>query len=165
MDDQKLTYIEETGIVFEQFGMTRMAGRIFGYLIVSDKDAVSFDNIKEVLNASKGSISGTTKLLINAGLVEPVSLPGDRKTYYRPNRMKVGGILKERIQLFTKFADVLTKGRNLKSREDEMTDWLLEISTFYNWIGDEIDKIIEKWEVEKEEIIKQIGDQNGESTI
>jgi DNA-binding transcriptional regulator GbsR (MarR family) len=155
MTEKKLQYIEEAGMAFELFGMTRMAGRILGYLIVSDKECVSFNEIMDALKASKGSISGTTKQLITIGFVEPVSLPGDRKTYYRISNLKVGSILKARIQLFLKFADVLDKGRSLKEKNDRVSEWTLEVSSFYKWFGDEIDLVLQKWEREKENIIKQ----------
>ena len=154
MDKQQLAYIEESGIVFEQLGMTRMAGRIFGYLAVSGKSEASFDEIREALNASKGSISGTTKQLTNAGLVQPVSLPGDRKTYYRLNKVAVGQLLKARVQLFNTFADLLSKGRELKTSEDDVSEWLKEVSAFYTWLGDEINSVIEKWENVKDDIMK-----------
>jgi len=155
MNKDKLEYIENTGLMFEAFGMTRMSGRFFGYLIVNDKDAASFNDIKEALNASKGSISGTSTQLLNAGLIEQVSLPGDRKTYYRLNKDRVGSILKARTKLFEQFADTLVEGRRLKQRDDEVSDWLLEISTFYSWIGDQIDETLKEWELNKKEIIKQ----------
>jgi DNA-binding transcriptional regulator GbsR (MarR family) len=163
MQQEKLTYIEESGLLFEQLGMTRMAGRVFGYLIISDKDAVSFDDIREILKASKGSISGTTKMLLNAGLIESVSLPGDRKTYYRPSRMKVGSILKARIQLFKNFSEMIQKGRELKEREDDISDWLFEVSTFYSWVGNQINEVVDRWEEDKEEIMKQHGEHHEES--
>jgi DNA-binding transcriptional regulator GbsR (MarR family) len=160
MESEKLNFIEESGLLFEGFGMTRMAGRVFGYMLVSDKDEVSFNDIMEVLNASKGSISNTTRQLINTALVEQVSLPGDRKTYYRITKIPAGSILKARTELFTKFAKTLSKGRELKNRKDDMHDWLLEISTFYNWIGDQIDEIIDRWERNKTGIIKEMNNQN-----
>jgi len=155
MNNDQLAYIEETGLVFEGFGMTRMAGRTLGYLLVCDKDAVSFDEIREALNASKGSISGTTKLLVNVGMVEQVSLPGDRKTYFRISRTKVGTILKARISQFSKLAETFDKGKELKGRKDDVSDWLTEVAAFYKWVGHEIEVIIEKWEKEKDEIIRQ----------
>ena len=155
MDKEKLAYIEETGLVFEGFGMTRMAGRILGYLLVCDKDEVSFDEIRKALHASKGSISGTTKLLINVGMVEQVSLPGDRKTYFRISRTKVGTILKSRISQFKTLSDTFSEGRRLKTREDEVSEWLNEISSFYKWVGHEIESIIDRWEDEKNEIIQR----------
>lgn len=154
MDKEKLAYIEESGIVFEQLGMTRMAGRIFGFLAVSGKSEASFDEIREALAASKGSISGTTRQLMHAGLVQPVSLPGDRKTYYRLNKVAVGQLLKARVQLFNIFADLLSKGRNLKKSEDDISEWLKEVSAFYNWLGGEVNAVIEKWENVKDDIMK-----------
>ncbi|TVQ03999.1 MAG: hypothetical protein EA359_08055 [Balneolaceae bacterium] len=153
MDKEQLSYIEESGIIFEQMGMTRMAGRIFGFLAVSDKSEASFDEIRQALDASKGSISGTTKQLINAGLVQPVSLPGDRKTYYRLNKVAVGQLLRARIQLFNIFADLLSKGRELKKSEDDVSEWLKEVSAFYTWLGGEINAVIEKWENVKDDIM------------
>ncbi|WP_209388382.1 hypothetical protein [Rhodohalobacter sp. SW132] len=150
-----MEYIENTGLMFEAFGMTRMSGRFFGYLVVNDKDAASFNDIKEALNASKGSISGTSSQLLNAGLIEQVSLPGDRKTYYRLSKDRVGSILKARTKLFEQFAKTLVEGRSLKNREDDVSEWLLEISTFYSWIGDQIDETLEEWEKNKKEIIKK----------
>ncbi len=153
MDKDKLTFIEESGLMFEQMGMTRMIGRVFGYLMVCDENAVSFDQIREALGASKGSISGTTRQLIQIGLIEPVSLPRDRKTYFRITKIELGNLLKTRFQLFAKFADTLAKGRELKKKDDDVAQWLLEASTFYHWIGGEIEGIIEKWHRNKEQII------------
>lgn len=155
MDKDKSTYIEETGLLLEKLGMTRMAGRIFGYLIVSDEEQASFDQIRKALQASKGSISGTMKQLLQIGMVEAVSLPGDRKTYYRLSKMKIEDILRSRMSQFNAFADILAKGEALKSEKDEISDWLIEASTFYRWVGGQIDEIITKWEAEKEEIIKE----------
>lgn len=155
MDSKKLEYIEETGLMFEQMGMTRMAGRVFGYLIVSEKDAESFEQIRQVLNASKGSISGTTKQLIQSGLIEPVSLPGDRKTYFKVTTIEMGCLIKSRMKMFEKFSQTLTKGRKLRQTDDYMSNWLIEAATFYNWIGDELDKVIDKWHCEKKTIVKQ----------
>jgi predicted transcriptional regulator len=146
MENDKLEYIEESGLFFEKLGLTRMAGRAMGYLMVCDKDAVSFDDIREALNASKGSISGTTKMLVNSGLVEAVSLPGDRKTYYRISRKRVGDMMRQRVRMFDAFSDLLRKGKSLKSREDETAEWLDETAGFYSWVQGEIGKLIVQWE-------------------
>ncbi len=155
MDNEKLNYIEESGLAFEIFGMTRMAGRIFGYLIVSDKEAVSFDDIREALDASKGSISGTTKQLLGVGFIEPVSLPGDRKTYYRISKSNIGAILKGRTALFLKFSALLEKGVDLKiNKDDDITAWLHEMAAFYRWLAARIEHLLNSWEEEKEVFMK-----------
>jgi len=163
MDEKKIAYIEETGLLFEKLGMTRMAGRIFGYLIVCDEEQASFDQIRKALQASKGSISGTVKQLLHIDMVEAVSLPGDRKTYYRIGKMKIGDILRARMGQFTAFADALAKGEKMKTNKDDISDWLIEVSTFYRWVGGQLDEIINKWEEEKEEIIKEFNKHYEES--
>ncbi len=153
MEKEKLTFIEESGLLFEELCMTRMSGRVFGYLLVCDEDEVSFDQIREVLDASKGSISTTTRQLIHADLVEPVSLPGDRKTYFRVTKIELGQLLKNRMQLFKKLSKTFRTAKQVKEREDSVADWLLEASVFYSWIGGQLNQVIDKWHREKEDII------------
>ncbi|MFC1931980.1 GbsR/MarR family transcriptional regulator, partial [Chloroflexota bacterium] len=57
-------FVEEVGILFEQTGMPRMAGRILGWLSVSDSPHQTTDQLTKALMASKGSISTMTRFLI-----------------------------------------------------------------------------------------------------
>jgi DNA-binding transcriptional regulator GbsR (MarR family) len=157
MHADKLTYIEECGLYFEGIGMPRMAGRVFGYLLVSDRDAASFEEIRAGLNASKGSISGTVKQLVQVAFVEVVSLPGDRKTYYRVSRMPIGNLLRSRLKAFREFSLLLAKANDLKERDDTVSEWITETSSFYDWIEARMEEMIDRWEVEKNGIIKQPG--------
>ena len=75
-------FIEELGLIFDGYGLPRMAGRVLGWLLVSNPPHQSAGQLAEVLQASKGSISSATKMLTQIALVERISLPGDRKTYY-----------------------------------------------------------------------------------
>ncbi len=76
-------FIEEFGVLIEQWGFPRMAGRILGWLMVCDPQHQSAAQLSEVLGASKGSISTSTRLLMASGLVERVGMPGERVSYYR----------------------------------------------------------------------------------
>ncbi|MEX0928604.1 MAG: hypothetical protein WD266_03035 [Balneolales bacterium] len=156
IEETRLHYIEETGLLLEETGMTRMAGRIFGYLIICDEDAASFDRIREVLHASKGSISTNLKQLIQVGFIEPISLPRDRKTYYRLSPMNISDIMKARYGIIRKFVDLFIRGRELKTREDYVSQWLLESSSFYSWLEEQTDDMINRWERDKHQIIEQM---------
>jgi len=156
MDSEKLQHIEDTALLFEQSGMTRMAGRIFGYLLICDRDAVSFDQIRHVLQASKGSISTNLKQLQQTGLIEQTTYPGDRKTYYRASRVQIGDITASRLNLMEKFAELFSKARELKSRDDDVSEWLRETAVFYNWMEQKMEEMMAEWETEKEEIKKRI---------
>ena len=76
-------HVEEWGLLFEQSGLPRMAGRVLGWLLVCDPPEQTAAQVVEALSASKGSISTTLRLLERFGLVEPVGRPGERRTYFR----------------------------------------------------------------------------------
>ncbi|HEX7974611.1 MAG TPA: MarR family transcriptional regulator, partial [Anaerolineales bacterium] len=79
----KQHFVEEVALVFEEIGIARMAGRILGWLLISNPPHQSADELAEALQASKGSISTMTRLLIQADLIERIGLPGERRDYFR----------------------------------------------------------------------------------
>ena len=81
-------FIEDIGLFFEQMGMPRMAGRMLGYLLISDPEAQSVTDITQALQTSKSSISIMARLLVENGLIERVASPMPRRDYYR---FKPGG--------------------------------------------------------------------------
>lgn len=161
MDIQKAQFTENTGLLFEQMGMTRMAGRIFGYLIVSEKDSASFDELCTELQASKGSISGNLKQLIQIEFVEPIGHPGDRKTYYRPVRKDMISILKARTPLLIKFRDMLSEAHSLREQDDHISEWLVESTAFFHWYLDKINDVFAQWPQEKEGYLKSLENKTG----
>jgi DNA-binding transcriptional regulator GbsR (MarR family) len=152
MNSKKLQHIEDSALLFEEVGMTRMAGRIFGYLLICDEDAVSFDRIRETLQASKGSISTNLKQLLQTGLIEQTTYPGDRKTYYRASHVQIGDITARRLNLMEKFVELFSKARELKSRDDDVSEWLRETAIFYKWMEQKMEELMDEWELNKEQI-------------
>lgn len=155
MNREKEKYLEEIGLLFDQMGMTRMSGRAFGYLIVCDEEHVSFEQIRQALQASKGSISMTMKQLLHTGFVETMGLPGDRKTYYRISGVEIGKMLQSRMQFMDKFSNALMKGKALKDKQDKVSRWLEETSVFYDWVEHKMSETIAEWEEKKEMIMKK----------
>ena len=76
-------FVEEFGLFFQQRGLPRMAGRILGWLLISEPPHQSTGELAQALLASKGSISTATRLLIQAGLIERISLAGRRRDYFQ----------------------------------------------------------------------------------
>lgn len=72
-------FVEEVGIQFElDAGAPRMVGRIWGWLMVCDPPEQSAAELAEFLQASKGSISTATRVLLRLGLIERVRVRGER---------------------------------------------------------------------------------------
>ncbi|HPT20804.1 MAG TPA: hypothetical protein PLR88_02570 [Bacteroidales bacterium] len=74
--------IEETGKVFEKFGLTPMQGRIVAYFTVSDPPEKSFDDLVSFFAASKSSISNSLNYLLQNKIIDYKTYASDRKRYF-----------------------------------------------------------------------------------
>jgi len=74
-------FIETLGLHFERQGGTRIGGRIHALLMLAD-GPLSLKRIAELLKVSAASVSTNIRACMAMGLVEPVSVPGDRQHYY-----------------------------------------------------------------------------------
>jgi DNA-binding transcriptional regulator GbsR (MarR family) len=141
-------FVEEVGIVFEQTGLTRMAGRVFGWLLISDPPYQSPAELAEALMASKGSISTTTRLLIQLGLIERFVIPGERHDHFRLRedalQRTIRHGLEDEIKMFRQLAE---KGLELISSEASIRrHWLEEMRDRYTFLEKEFPVLMERWE-------------------
>jgi DNA-binding transcriptional regulator GbsR (MarR family) len=74
--------IEETGKVFEKFGLTPMQGRIVAYFIISDPPGKTFDELVKFFKASKSSISNSLNYLLHSKIIDYKTFSSDRKRYF-----------------------------------------------------------------------------------
>ena len=144
-------FVEEVGLAFEQTGLPRMAGRIFGCLLISNPPHQSTDELAEALMASKGSISTITRLLIQTSLIERLSLPGVRHDYFRIRtdacRHMLRHGLEDEIKMFRQLAE---RGLNLVRDKDSVTrQWLKEMHDLYAFFEREYPALLERWEHER----------------
>ena len=76
-----LAFIERMGLAAETDGLSRIAGRLFGALLLSDQPR-SLDELAEQLAVSKASVSTEARRLLDRGVAERVGKAGDRRDYY-----------------------------------------------------------------------------------
>lgn len=144
---EKEKYIEDVGLFYEQYGLPKMAGRILGYLISSESDNNSFDDLKDSLKASKGSISGNINLLLNQNMVEKHMISGDRKSYYKMGLNSLENILESKVKSITQFKVILEKGLQFDSNKDSLKKQNLnEILNYYKFLENEIPLLKIKWQ-------------------
>jgi len=74
--------IEETGKVFEKFGLTPMQGRIIAYFTVSDPPEKTFDELVKYFKASKSSVSNSLSFLLQNKIIDYKTFASDRKRYF-----------------------------------------------------------------------------------
>jgi len=76
-------FVNQTASMLEQSGLPPVAGRIAAYLLVCDPPHQSSTQLADFVNASAGSVSTATRMLVGIGLVERVRLPGTRSHHFR----------------------------------------------------------------------------------
>jgi len=143
-------FAEEMGLIIEQIGLPRMAGRILGWLLVSDAPYHTLNDLAEALQASKGSISTMTRLLIQVGMLERVALPGHRHDYFRIKYGNWAPLIKGRMSWITAFRETLDRGLELaKDKDASIQQPLQELRDLYAFIEREIPALYERWERER----------------
>jgi DNA-binding transcriptional regulator GbsR (MarR family) len=105
-------FVERAGVLWENDGLPRIAGRIYGLMLISE-EALSLDEIAESLSVSKASVSTDTRLLERMGFVERVSKPGDRKDYYQHTEGSFERAIAERIRRMHELESLIESGREL----------------------------------------------------
>ncbi len=112
-------FIERMGLLWEDEGLPRIAGRIFGLALISP-DPCSLDRIAETLKVSKPSVSNDARMLHKLGLIERVSFPGDRKDYYQVTRDSVERGLETRVLRLRAFQSAIAAASSLPIRSPEV---------------------------------------------
>ena len=146
-----LFHVEEWGLLFEQSGLPRMAGRVLGWLLVCDPAEQTAARIGDALSASKGSISTMTRLLERFGVVERVGLPGDRLTYFRVAPGALTTMMEDKLRFVAAWKELAGRGLALLEKSPrERSRRLRAVHDFYAFLEREFPALIRRWRKEHE---------------
>jgi DNA-binding transcriptional regulator GbsR (MarR family) len=147
-------FIEDISLYFEQMGMPRMAGRVLGVLLISDPPEQSINDLCEVLQASKSSISTTTRLLTEMGLIERVAAPVPRRVYFQ---FKPGGwvvFMRMRLHLMASLHRIAEHGLELlQAKDPTLRERLQEAHDMFSLIEEELPALLEHVENKRNALI------------
>jgi DNA-binding transcriptional regulator GbsR (MarR family) len=107
--------VERIGRHFEDEGFQPIAARIRGLLMVMDKERFTFDEIVEELNISKSTASTSLKNLQARGVVDYVTLPGERKRYFELKKKDAFDVIDEFERKTKELRNLLDEARDLKA--------------------------------------------------
>jgi DNA-binding transcriptional regulator GbsR (MarR family) len=142
-------FTEEMGIFFEKMGFPRMAGRIWGWLLVCDPPEQTAAQIAEALQASRGSISTMTRLLEIWG-VERVGIPGKRGGCYRIKAGSFVKLLHTEAGMFSQVRRLAERGlKSLENEPAEVGERLREGCDLFAFVEKEYPLLIEKWQQQR----------------
>lgn len=148
--ERQVLLAEEFGLLWEEFGMLRMDGRVLGYLMLSSAPHVSSAELRDALQASAGSISTTTRKLKQWGFVRQVAVPGERSHFFRAADDVWGAFLAAEDKNYLRardFADHVLSGLD---KEDELPRLRFEnMRDYHEWLESHHQTISELWEEHK----------------
>lgn len=105
------------------------------------------NQLVETLGASRGSVSSMTRLLIDRGVIERLSLPGDRHDCFRIRTGSMTDIFREHTQRSILSLRLLE--RAMEAADDRSLDGLARLRDardFLAFMLGELPKLLERWD-------------------
>lgn len=126
VNESELQFVERMGLLVEEDGWPRIAGRILGFLTLT-VHACSLDEIASALDVSRASVSTDARRLMQSGLLERLSRPGDRRDYYRLAPDSVRSSLRDRIDRLRRYHELIESAASLglggAKAASRLTEW------------------------------------------
>src|SRR5262245_55117434 len=124
-----------------------MAGRVFAWLLVCEPPLQSAAELAAALQASKGSISTMTALLVRARLIERVAIPGERRDYFRVRPRAMSELMLEATARLTAFRRLSEAGlRLLATAPPVRRERLEDVHAVAVFLEREYPALLERWE-------------------
>jgi len=150
MNTRTAQFVERMGLALESDGLPRIAGRIFGLLLISE-EALSLDELAAELRVSKASVSTNARLLEHRGVLELVSRPADRRDYYRIPSDLFSHTMAQRLARWQRFQDAIGDARaSVPIQSREVLDRLTEFEQAYTYMTRVIREAMEEWQQSRE---------------
>jgi hypothetical protein len=150
VDTQLREWAEQLSMLLERDGLPRMAGRIFGWLLVCDPPQQSMEDLAGAVQGSKASMSTMTRLLAQAGLIEKVRPPGARRDAFRIGPGQWQQLWRGRLQMLNEVSEVIGRGLALMGgRPAAERARLEELHQQYRFIGRHLPELLERLERER----------------
>jgi MarR family protein len=151
-------FIERFADVLVNTGWPRMAARVFVALLASDTGKRTSSQLSEQLQVSPAAISGAVRFLTQLGLASRQREPGTRRDIYVVHDDVWYTATIQRDQVFASFDDSLRLGVKALGSGTPAAQRLVEVRSFFGFIGRELPKLYERWEAEKATLIADFMD-------
>lgn len=152
MTDDEALFVEAMGQFLGSSGMTPMSGRMWGWLLICDPPEQSAADLALALQASRGSISGTARLLATAGLIHRTTRRGDRREYFSVPPGGFGALFETAMAAYGRFNRITAHGLALMSdRPSAARERLQEVHDVYAFLEREFPALIERFQREQAE--------------
>jgi len=141
-------FVEEIGLVFDSMHLPRMAGRVLGAILLGPADGPTAADLAGTLQASKGSISNMTQLLIHYRFVERTVRAGDRRDRFVIKSGAWARMMLWRLELLQRLQELAGDGLELLPDDGNPVP-LQEVRDMYAFLERELPMLFDRWEAER----------------
>lgn len=152
MTEDDSLYIEEVALFFEGLGVSRIAGRILGLLLVCEPPSRTGSELVEELGASKASVSQMTRFLVDTGLIERFAVRGSRASHFRIRDDGFEALFAREMQTLTAYVGLGERGIELVGKT-QRADRLRKLTAFFRFFAEVMPELIERWRAEQDDRI------------
>ncbi|HEU4572861.1 MAG TPA: MarR family transcriptional regulator [Candidatus Limnocylindrales bacterium] len=143
-------FVEEMGQVLASYGMTPMAGRMWGWLLICDPPEQTAADIAEALGASRGAISGTARILAGAGFIRRATRRGDRREWFNAQPDALETFLRNAGRVYAQLRGIAERGLDaINDRPPASRARLEEMRDFLAFIEQELPGIVDRFLAER----------------
>ena len=156
-------FVEEMGQALASYGMTPMAGRMWGWLLICDPPEQTAADLAEALQASRGAISGTARILAGAGFIRRTTKRGDRREWFNAEPEALESFLRNAGRVYAQIRRIAERGLDaIADRPPEVRARLEEMRDFLGFIEQELPGIVERFLAERNDARNDARSQAGE---
>lgn len=139
-------FIDRMGLVAEADGLSRIAGRIMGLMVV-EGGPLSFAQIAERLAISRASVSTNTRFLERIGVIERVAVKGERQDYFQLAKAPYARLLEGSVARIKKAQSVVADAKAELNPQDETRRRRLEqLGAFYEALSESFEDLVARFE-------------------
>lgn len=142
-------FIENMGLHFEEYGVPRIGGRILGLLLASSRP-VTPEEMSDILQVSRSSISTNLRTLQMTGLADRVSLPGERSDHYVFSDDAWENSLEMRLEGILSLEEMAKDGLEGMGEDNPARKRMLEVLAWSSLVKESYERLIQEWHAQKE---------------
>ena len=146
MTEGESRFVEEMGQYLAALGMTPMAGRMWGWLLICDPEEQTAAEMAEALHASRGAISGTARLLATSGMLRRTRRRGDRREYFSAPPEALETLMRSGGRIYTELRVIVERGLgSIADEPPERRARLEEMRDVLGFIAAQIPALIDEF--------------------
>ncbi|MET0304041.1 MAG: MarR family transcriptional regulator [Microbacteriaceae bacterium] len=145
-ENRRRVLAEQVGLLWERAGSPRMDGRVLGYLIYMSEPYISSADLGRVLGTSAGSISMSTRRLVDAGYINRHVVPGDRSHYFRADDDPWGALLASERRFLHGYSEMFDASlAQLGDDDHDARRRVINARDYMAWLIEYNSKMLQDW--------------------